>query len=231
MLKKRYIIIVLGVVSVLLGSLFVSNIILAQSGGIEYDPWLDYNDDGIIDVKDLSSLGQTYGTSGEPINKTALLLELLSRVEALEANFPVTTDKIADGNVTNAKLAAGAIVYNTTSAKVFSSKNTETWEDFPSMSVTIALERTSELLVLFTTNVRVFAKATSVQWKALINQTEASPGAVALQPSWELFSSVSFNFYKSSIGAGTYTVKIQWYVYNGAAQAYARSLIVIALPA
>ena len=30
-----------------------------------YDPWLDYNDDGTVDVNDLSLLGQAYGTSGD----------------------------------------------------------------------------------------------------------------------------------------------------------------------
>ncbi len=58
-------IIALGVVAVLLGSLFYSNVILAQSGG-EYDPWIDYNEDGIVDVNDLHSLGQVYSASGDP---------------------------------------------------------------------------------------------------------------------------------------------------------------------
>jgi hypothetical protein len=37
-----------------------------QQGGGAYDPWLDYNGDGKIDVNDLHSLGQAYGTSGDP---------------------------------------------------------------------------------------------------------------------------------------------------------------------
>jgi len=36
-----------------------------QQGGGVYDAWLDYNDDGIIDAKDLHSLGQSYGTLGD----------------------------------------------------------------------------------------------------------------------------------------------------------------------
>lgn len=31
-----------------------------------YDPWIDYNEDGTVDVSDLSSLGQAYGSSGDP---------------------------------------------------------------------------------------------------------------------------------------------------------------------
>ena len=49
-----------------------------------YDPWCDVNDDGIIDIVDLVNLGIRFGEEGTPINKTALLLELLERVEELE---------------------------------------------------------------------------------------------------------------------------------------------------
>jgi len=58
---------------------------MASAGG--YDPGLDYNDDGKIDYMDLYKLAKAYGTSGTPINKTALLLELQSRVDILNASF------------------------------------------------------------------------------------------------------------------------------------------------
>jgi len=51
---------------------------------IGYDPWIDLDDDGIIGPDDLALLAGQYGTSGEPINKTELLLDLQARVEALE---------------------------------------------------------------------------------------------------------------------------------------------------
>ena len=50
----------------------------------DYDPWYDLNDDGDIDIFDLRKVARLYGTSGTPINKTALLLDLQERVEALE---------------------------------------------------------------------------------------------------------------------------------------------------
>jgi len=65
MFKKKYIIIAVGIICILLGSFFINNVLLAQSSG-EYDPWLDYNEDGTIDVNDLYPLGQTYGSSGDP---------------------------------------------------------------------------------------------------------------------------------------------------------------------
>lgn len=54
-----------------------------------YDPWQDINDDGIIDVKDILTEALAYGAQGEPINKTALLLGLQSRVDALEPHGAV----------------------------------------------------------------------------------------------------------------------------------------------
>jgi len=57
---------------------------VTSSSASSYDHWKDLNDDGIIDVNDLQSLASVYGTSGDPINKTELLLDLQDRVEALE---------------------------------------------------------------------------------------------------------------------------------------------------
>jgi len=54
-----------------------------------YDAWLDVNDDGNINILDISSLAIVFGASGNPINKTALLLELQSKVQTLE--FTVKT--------------------------------------------------------------------------------------------------------------------------------------------
>ena len=57
---------------------------VTSSSASSYDHWKDLNEDGIIDVNDLQSLASAYGTSGDPINKTELLLDLQDRVEALE---------------------------------------------------------------------------------------------------------------------------------------------------
>ncbi len=49
-----------------------------------YDPWEDINDDGVINIYDVVQVCNSYGATGTPINKTALLLELLDRIKTLE---------------------------------------------------------------------------------------------------------------------------------------------------
>ena len=80
MIKRRHVL-VLALAFCLTLTLFI-----AISTG--YDPWVDLDDDGVIGPDDFSIFAGQYGTSGTPINKTALLLELQSRVEALETRIP-----------------------------------------------------------------------------------------------------------------------------------------------
>jgi len=57
----------------------------SQSSRHEYDPWLDLNDDGKINIVDISKIAAAFDKTGTPINKTELLLELQSKLQALEA--------------------------------------------------------------------------------------------------------------------------------------------------
>jgi hypothetical protein len=57
------------VTSILLAAVLLTVVIVpmsTQQGGSTYDPWLDYNEDGVIDVNDLHPLGGAYGTTGDP---------------------------------------------------------------------------------------------------------------------------------------------------------------------
>lgn len=53
----------------------------------EYSPWGDLNDDGKIDIFDIVWLVSRYGTTGTPLNVTELLLELDTRMDALNASI------------------------------------------------------------------------------------------------------------------------------------------------
>ena len=83
MTTKRDLIIVVLVTFCLTTTLFMI-LPTKSSPGDGYDPWLDTNDDGTINILDLAAAAVAFGSSGTPINKTALLLELETRVSALE---------------------------------------------------------------------------------------------------------------------------------------------------
>jgi len=71
-------------------------IVPIESGVGYYDPWIDLNDDGKIDMRDVATVARAFGSLGDPINKTELLLDLQNRVEALEAPGLPAPDYISD---------------------------------------------------------------------------------------------------------------------------------------
>ncbi len=84
---KKLLVVLLATV---LSSLFLVNVSVSDfppSSEGEYSPWGDLNDDGAINIFDVVWLAGRYGTTGTPMNKTALF-ELEARVEALETRIP-----------------------------------------------------------------------------------------------------------------------------------------------
>jgi hypothetical protein len=82
-LERRFLIAVsAAVITLLVGSLLYYSIVTAQGPG-DYDHWYDINDDGKIDMKDIGAMARKFGTTGTPINKTALLLELEQNITVL----------------------------------------------------------------------------------------------------------------------------------------------------
>jgi len=91
--KKNLIIVVLATFC-LTATLFMIMPTRSSSAERQYDPWIDYNDDGKISIGDIVNTISFFGTSGEPINKTALLYNvndtftaLLSRIDSLNASL------------------------------------------------------------------------------------------------------------------------------------------------
>jgi S1-C subfamily serine protease len=105
------------------------------SQGNKYDPLLDVNDDGAINILDLSKLARAFGTSGTPINKTALLLgenvtfDLSALYETVKDSVVMVVGETASGTVqgsgfvynysgTMVVLTNNHVVYGTTSLSV-----------------------------------------------------------------------------------------------------------------
>lgn len=78
-----------GVLAICLVSalLYTSGTITGRSEEKQYDPWVDLNDDGVVDIQDLVKIISLYGTHGTAINKTELLLELMSEIDSLNATL------------------------------------------------------------------------------------------------------------------------------------------------
>jgi hypothetical protein len=84
MIRKEVLIVI---VAFCLTATLFSIIPVGSQGVREYDPWYDINDDGKIDLKDYYGVGLKYGTEGTPINKTDLLLQLMTKIDLLNATM------------------------------------------------------------------------------------------------------------------------------------------------
>jgi hypothetical protein len=79
---------------IVVASLLVSGFLVSTTSSAPYDPWYDLDDNGKIDIFDIVRMAGTYGTAGTPINKTALLLELQSRMDNLNASMLDLEDQL-----------------------------------------------------------------------------------------------------------------------------------------
>jgi len=70
-----------------------ATLLIGATSSAPYDPWVDGNDDGIIDIVDIVNLAIRFGEEGTPINKTALLLELQSKIESLNQTLETRIPK------------------------------------------------------------------------------------------------------------------------------------------
>lgn len=75
------------VASIVVAPLLITSLFLIGVTASLYDPWYDFDDDGDIDIFDIVDIAARYGTTGTPINKTALLLELAARIDALNTTI------------------------------------------------------------------------------------------------------------------------------------------------
>lgn len=184
-------------------------------------------DGAIITIK----LADGAVTSAKIMNGTITAVDL--------ASGAVTTYTIADGSVTNLKLAPYAIPFNSTYSTTIISTADTNWVDIADMAVTLNLDRTSHLLIMFSTNAMNDNETQRIVVRAMVDNDAAYPSGVYLNPivgdrslHWHIvdYGAYAYNFYKPSVSAGTYTVKMQWKVSGSTGYMRYRTLTVIALP-
>lgn len=180
--------------------------------------------------------------------------DLSSRVSSLEGNFSSLLARVSalEGNysVTNLKLAPFAIPFNMTYSTVHNfTTETAGFVDMPYTSVTLALNRTSQLLIMFSADAGIsqatHSESCYIICEAVVNGVSATPSSIELTPTTSIElgnpyahahrivkGTCSYNFYTNALSAGTYTVSIRWYISSaGTGDVYSRTLAVIALPA
>ena len=211
MITKRNLVIAVLTIFCLTATLFMILPIYSLPGN-GYDPWLDINDDGTINIIDLATTARAFGTTGEPINKTGLLLELQSRVEALEERTPRFYSVFQWRNI------------NTTSAD---------WVDMDGVSVTISLNETSHLLIICTLMATTDPVERALFLRASVGTETATPFEYQLICDTSPGTTLTVSFHQMSVASGTHTVKMQWRinpVIPSTGYAIRIALTVIALP-
>jgi hypothetical protein len=101
--KKDFIIVIL--VGFMLAVTLYPRITASQSGVAvagEYDPWVDYNDDGKIDHKDLLQFASVYGTAGDPTKKVEVTNWPVKRQIPLWYEKPMVPDETLWSSIYNA---------------------------------------------------------------------------------------------------------------------------------
>lgn len=71
-INRRFVIAVLAVACLMAVLLVVAPIKSSSPGPGEYDAWLDWNDDGKINMIDISRAAKAFGTSGQNISKASI---------------------------------------------------------------------------------------------------------------------------------------------------------------
>ena len=75
LIDRRFVVAVLTLACLTAALLVVAPIRSGTPSPGEYDPWLDWNDDGKIDMKDIGRTAKAFGTTGQNISKASLMYD------------------------------------------------------------------------------------------------------------------------------------------------------------
>ena len=180
------------------------SILPTRSAPGSYDPWADINNDGKINMYDIGYVASRFMATGEPINKTALALEL-DTARAHNETYSTTLE-------TRSGYDWG-------------------WKDMPGMTAQITIKTKSTLLIMFSAEGLTGTDYLEIYVRAMVDSTTANPSTGVTLTKLLAWASFSFTFYQRNVTPGTHTITIQW-SYNdevGSVQVRGRTLIVTSL--
>jgi hypothetical protein len=187
--------------------------------GLQYDAWKDINDDGKLDILDIVQISSQYGATGTPINKTALLWELQTEMNNLNASILQLQSKITGLETSLASMNASidnlknridnvAYTYNSSWADngvwIYSYSRNE-WHQIPEMSVSINLSRTSFVRITFSSDLGKPSYGGMI--RILVDSNIAYPGLITLKNTDSMY--FSMDFYLPNVSPGVHLVEAQ----------------------
>jgi hypothetical protein len=203
---------------------------IPSSGVTEYDPWCDYDDDGDIDIYDIVNIASRYGTTGTPVNKTELLLELQKAMQIFNGTICHLQANITMIDSTIASMRKRFVTQNATHSSVIYhlvGGSPATWQLMPNMTVKMNLQRTSFLKIIFSGKVGW----DNPPWlRVLVDSNTTVPDEIRLE--YGSYFMGSLEFYSSSVPSGVHTIELQYQIQPSQAIRFMeRTLIVEAIPA
>lgn len=160
---------------------------------------------------------------------------LQSQIDALNANVTYLNNWVTSLNATSRPIMLN-MTYNVTTS---STTETFNWVDMAGMSLTVTLNTTSHLLIVFSADAWINDNAAQIRIQALCGTNQTKPGDIYLTPtlSWgygnyHVIGSCAYTyvFYLTSVPAGTQTIKMQWRVTGATGSVGNRTLTVLAFP-
>ncbi len=173
------------------------------TGSGEYDPWVDYDDNGKINILDITNVAKAFGTSGQPLVKTALLV---GHANASKMDGTLSADYVQMANMSL------NISLNRKSYLIIM------------FSAVVGVLTGADIIVVRALVNESIADPGDIVFFPEISRT-------ADHRHWHGFTPYTYNFLQL-VEQGIYTIKIEWKASEGGgAYVSERTLIVMAIPA
>jgi hypothetical protein len=144
----------LAAMLILLALLVGATSSVSTTGIHDYDPWCDFDDDGDIDIFDIVEIANRYGSTGVPVNKTALLYNVSATLNMLlnkisELNSTVMHQQTVINSLNNTMVYLNETVTLLNSTGLRAPDYDSGWGSWPAGNYFTHNLNTTDLLVYF----------------------------------------------------------------------------------